>query len=116
MLRIKRVYHEPAPDDGRRYLIDRLWPRGLSKPELKLDGWLKELSPSTELRQWFGHEPAKWDEFRQRYAQELAARQVDQLLQRLREEAASGNVTLLFSAKDLEHNHALVLQDFIIGA
>lgn len=116
MLRIKRVYDAPAPDDGKRYLVDRLWPRGLSKLELNLDGWLKDLSPSTELRQWFGHEPAKWDEFRQRYAQELASRQVGHLLERLRDEAAAGNVTLLFAAKDLERNHALVLRDFIAGA
>jgi len=116
MLQIKRVYDAPAPDDGKRYLVDRLWPRGLSKLELNLDGWLKDLSPSTELRQWFGHEPAKWVEFRQRYAQELASRQVDHLLERLRDEAAAGNVTLLFAAKDLEHNHALVLRDFMTGA
>lgn len=116
MLRIKRVYDAPAPDDGKRYLVDRLWPRGLSKLELNLDGWLKDLSPSTELRQWFGHDPAKWGEFKRRYADELAARQAGSLLQSLRDEAASGNVTLLFSAKDLEHNHALVLRDFIAGA
>ncbi|MFP5222640.1 MAG: DUF488 domain-containing protein [Acidobacteriota bacterium] len=116
MLKIKRVYDAPAPDDGRRYLIDRLWPRGLTKAELSLDGWLKDLSPSTELRQWFGHEPAKWDEFKRRYAQELESRQVGGLLERLRDEAASETVTLLFAAKDQEHNHALVLRDFIKGA
>lgn len=113
MLRIKRVYDAPASDDGKRYLVDRLWPRGLSKLELNLDGWLKDLSPSTELRQWFGHDPAKWDEFRRRYAQELASPQAVLLLERLRDEAAAGSVTLLFAAKELERNHALVLRDFI---
>lgn len=116
MLRIKRVYDAPAPDDGKRYLVDRLWPRGLSRQELNLDGWLKDLSPSTELRQWFGHDPAKWDEFKRRYAAELSTGQVEHLLGRLREESSTGNVTLLFAAKNQEHNHAQVLRKFITDA
>lgn len=108
-LHIKRVYAEPSPNDGKRILVDRLWPRGLSKEKACVDLWLKEIAPSTQLRKWFGHEPSKWDEFKQRYLQELQANQ--ESLQILKAELKKGKVTLLYGAKDEMHNDALVLQE-----
>lgn len=113
-IRIKRAYEPPAADDGARILIDRLWPRGVSKQALALDQWLKELSPSTELRQWFGHDPALWPEFRKRYAAEL--RTNADLVKSLRAMAHKGVVTLVYSAHDEEHNDAVVLQEFLLTA
>jgi uncharacterized protein YeaO (DUF488 family) len=110
-IRLKRVYAPPAPDDGVRVLVDRLWPRGLSKSEAAVDRWLKELAPSAELRRWFGHDPARWDEFRRRYQAELA--QATDLLDELRALARGRRVTLLFSAKDEAHNNAMVLRDVL---
>ncbi|HEX8960539.1 MAG TPA: DUF488 domain-containing protein [Geobacteraceae bacterium] len=111
MVRIKRIYDEPAPGDGRRVLIDRLWPRGISKDEAGIDEWLKEVAPSDELRKWFGHEPARWEEFRRRYWEELKVH--GEILERLRSEARKGTVTLLFAAKDAEHNNAVVLKEML---
>ena len=111
MVKIKRIYDLPAPGDGRRVLIDRLWPRGLSRDEARIDEWLKEIAPSDELRKWFGHEPDRWEEFRRRYREELKAH--NELLERLRGEARKGTVTLLFAAKDVEHNNAVVLKELI---
>ncbi len=111
MIRIKRIYEPPAAADGRRVLVDRLWPRGMSKDEAKVDEWLKEISPSAELRTWFGHDPAKWKEFRTRYREEL--KHQGELLDRLRTEARTGTVTLLFAAKDEEHNNAVVLKELL---
>jgi len=111
MIRIKRVYDPVRPDDGRRVLVDRLWPRGVAKDEARIDEWLKEVAPSDELRKWFGHDPAKWEEFRTRYRQELKPR--GELLERLRSEARKGTVTLLFAAKDVEHNNAVVLKEML---
>jgi len=111
VIRLKRVYAPPAPDDGVRVLVDRLWPRGLSKSEAAVDHWLKELAPSAELRRWFGHDPARWDEFRRRYQAELA--QATDLLDELRALARGRRVTLLFSAKDEAHNNAVVLRDVL---
>ncbi len=111
MIRIKRIYDPPAPDDGRRVLVDRLWPRGIAKDEARLDEWLKELAPSDELRKWFGHDPAKWDEFRARYRTELKSR--PELLVQLRAAANKGTVTLLYAAKDTEHNNAVVLKELL---
>lgn len=111
MIRIKRVYAEPAADDGLRLLVDRLWPRGLSKEKARLDDWLKELAPSDELRKWFGHDPARWEEFRERYRQELAGR--PEALARLRALAARETVTLLFAAHDEAHNNAVVLKELL---
>ena len=111
MIRIKRVYAEPAADDGLRLLVDRLWPRGLSKEKARLDDWLKELAPSDELRKWFGHNPARWEEFRERYRQELAGR--PEALARLRALAARETVTLLFAAHDEAHNNAVVLKELL---
>lgn len=111
-VRIKRAYEPPGPDDGRRILIDRLWPRGVKKENLALDQWMKELAPSTELRQWFGHDPALWPEFRERYAAEL--RTHADLLDALRTMARAGVVTLVYSAHDEAHNDAVVLQAFLL--
>lgn len=106
-VRIKRVYDEPAPSDGYRILVDRLWPRGLSKEAVSADEWLKEVGPSTELRRWFGHDPQRFEEFAARYRAELAGSEALALLQeRCREHEV---VTLLFGAKDAEHNQAVVL-------
>ena len=110
-LTIKRVYDEPGKDDGTRILIDRLWPRGLSKEKARVDLWLKEISPSTELRQWFAHDPAKWAEFKTRYCAEL--RQNGEQLTVLKQAIAKGTVTLLYGAKDEQHNDAIVLQELL---
>ena len=107
---IKRVYETASSDDGLRILVDRLWPRGLSKDRAKIDLWLRDVAPSTELRRWFNHEPEKWDEFRRRYFAELtdnaAARSVS-------EEASRSKVTLLFAAKDEERNNAVALREYL---
>jgi uncharacterized protein YeaO (DUF488 family) len=105
---IKRVYEAPAEGDGYRVLIDRLWPRGLKKEAVAMDVWAKELAPSTELRKWFGHDPALWDEFRQRYAAELAASA--DVWQALARRSAKEPVTLLYGARDEEHNDAVALK------
>ncbi len=105
---IKRVYEAPAEGDGYRVLIDRLWPRGLKKEALAMDVWAKELAPSTELRQWFGHDPARWDEFRQRYAAELDGSA--SVWQALARRSTQEPVTLLYGARDEEHNDAVALK------
>jgi len=111
MVKIKRVYEPYDPNDGKRILIDRLWPRGLSKESARIDRWIKEIAPSTELRQWFGHDPTKWSEFQKRYKSELDAN--PQIVSELRAELAKGNTTLVYSAKDEEHNDAVVLQSYL---
>jgi len=111
MLRIKRIYEEPSTDDGTRVLVDRLWPRGVSKEEAKIDRWEKDLAPTGELRKWFGHDPAKWEEFLRRYRAELVGK--EELLTQLRQEATDGTVTLLYAAKDEEHNNAVALKRYI---
>ena len=111
MICIKRVYEEPSEDDGLRILVDRLWPRGLSKTKAKIDRWEKDLAPTTELRRWFGHDPAKWEEFEERYRAELEGK--GEALARLRREANDGTVTLLYAAKDEEHNNAVALKQYI---
>ncbi len=112
MIRIKRIYEDLGDDDGYRILIDRLWPRGESKENAHIDLWLKEIAPSTELREWFQHDPAKWKEFGERYRKELSNNK-DDLLQIKKLEKEHGNVTLLFAGKDTEHTHALVLLDIL---
>jgi uncharacterized protein YeaO (DUF488 family) len=107
----KRAYDEPASDDGYRVLIDRLWPRGISKERLRLDAWERDLAPSAELRTWFGHVPERFAEFRRRYVAELAAQRP--LLADLRRRARSGRVTLVYAAHDMEHNDAVVLEDVL---
>jgi uncharacterized protein YeaO (DUF488 family) len=112
-IRIKRVYEAASPDDGTRVLVDRLWPRGLGKDKSRVDLWLKELAPSTELRKWFDHDPAKWAEFRQRYRQEL--KQHPAALERLGELIDNGPVTLLFGAKEERFNDAVALREFMLA-
>lgn len=106
--KIKRVYAEPETSDGTRILVDRLWPRGLTKEKARVDLWLKEVAPSTELRKWFGHDPEKWSEFQARYKAELKAHHDE--MEILKKENAKGIVTLLYGAKDEQHNEAIVLQ------
>jgi uncharacterized protein YeaO (DUF488 family) len=110
---IKRVYDEPGANDGMRVLVDRLWPRGLSKEGAHIDLWLKEIAPSNELRTWFGHDPAKFDQFRHRYEAELASDTGQAALTRLRQLAHQQQVTLLYAARDAEHSNAAVLCELL---
>jgi uncharacterized protein YeaO (DUF488 family) len=111
-VKLKRVYEPATPDDGTRILVDRLWPRGVSKADARIDLWLKEIAPSTGLRRWFGHDPARWPEFCRRYQRELAERTAE--LDQLRALAGQGTVTLLFGARDEQHNDAVVLRDTLL--
>ena len=111
--RIKRVYDPPAPADGARILVDRLWPRGLKKAEARIDRWMKEVAPSTALRTWFGHEPARFAEFRKRYAAEMAG---NPALAELKKLGRGRTVTLLYGARDPEQNQAVVLLDLLRSA
>ena len=110
-VQIKRVYEEPSTSDGKRILIDRLWPRGLTKEKAKVDLWLKDIAPSTELRQWFGHDPSKWNEFKKRYHDEL--KKNCEIIVKLIEQLKTGKVTLVYGAKDEEHNDAVVLKEYL---
>jgi uncharacterized protein YeaO (DUF488 family) len=112
-VRLKRAYDPPQRNDGRRILVDRLWPRGVSKRDVAIDEWLKDLAPTTELRTWFGHDPDRWDEFRRRYAEEIHGH--PELLAHLRKLAREGPVTLVYSARDELHNDAIVLRDVLLG-
>src|SRR5688572_25730604 len=103
MIQLKRVYEMPFMTDGKRILVDRLWPRGLKKERAAVDIWLKEIAPSTELRTWFGHDPAKWEQFQKRYRKELHG---NEALNLLKEQSKQGTITLLYGAKDEEHNEA----------
>lgn len=111
-IRLKRVYESASSEDGMRILVDRLWPRGLRKEDAAVDRWLKEIAPSTELRQWFGHDPVRWPEFRRRYTAEL--RQHTTMLDEIRELAKQGTVTLVFGAHDEQHNNAVVLREVLL--
>jgi uncharacterized protein YeaO (DUF488 family) len=111
MIKLKRAYEKPARDDGERILVERLWPRGLTKPQAKVDLWLKDVAPSTELRKWFGHDPDRWDEFRRRYQKELRSK--EDLIELLKRKAKAGTITLIYAARDEEHNGALVLKQFL---
>ena len=113
-LKLKRAYETASPDDGLRILVDRLWPRGVSKAKAALDEWMKDIAPSRELREWFGHDPARWSEFQRRYRAEL--RQHADELNRIRELARKGTVTLVYSAHDEQHNDAVVLRDVLLGS
>lgn len=108
---IKRVYEQVDKDDGARVLVDRIWPRGLTKDEARVDLWLKEIAPSTELRKWFNHDPARWAGFKTRYTAELKKKPEEVAL--LKKKIAGGKVTLVYSAKDEEHNQARALQQFL---
>jgi uncharacterized protein YeaO (DUF488 family) len=109
-VRIKRAYEPKSPDDGQRVLVDRLWPRGLSKSDLKDVLWIKDVAPSTELRKWFGHDPERWDEFRSRYFAELRG---NPAVERLQKAIAAGPVTLLYGARDPAHNQAVALAEYL---
>ena len=111
LLHVKRIYEVPKADDGARYLVERLWPRGMRKKNLIMDAWLKDVAPSHELRRWFRHDPAKWDEFQRDYRAELDAN--PSAWKPLLEAAKLGNVTLLYSARDAEHNNAVVLKSYL---
>ena len=106
------MYLRPDKEDGTRILVDRLWPRGLTKEKARVDLWLKEIAPATELRKWFGHNPAKWAEFQRRYTAELRNNKEQVTL--LKQESANGTVTLLYGARDEEHNEAVVLQNLLL--
>jgi len=110
-IRIKRAYDKPAADDGYRVLIDRLWPRGVSIADLKVDSWLKQIAPSDELRKWFGHDESKWDEFKRRYWAELKSHTEE--LQELVQRTEAGRVTLVYAARDTMHNNALALKEYL---
>src|SRR5574340_372205 len=111
MLKVKRVYERAEADDGARFLVERLWPRGMKKEKLKMEAWLKDIAPSDNLRRWFGHDPLKWKEFQQRYRAELV--KGPDSWRTIVEAGKRGNVTLLYSARDTEHNNALVLKSFL---
>ena len=111
MIKLKRVYKEPTKDDGFRILVERLWPRSLTKERASVDLWLKEVSPSSELRKWFGHDPTKWEEFRKRYRAEL--RQKKDVVSILKQKSKEGTITLVYAARDEEHNSAIVLKEIL---
>ena len=111
MLKTKRVYENAAASDGTRFLVDRLWPRGIKKENLKMTAWLKDVAPSLELRKWFAHDPEKWTEFKRRYRAELKSNK--EAWKPILDAAKGGDVTLLFSARDTEHNSALLLKEFL---
>ncbi|HET9850189.1 MAG TPA: DUF488 domain-containing protein [Candidatus Saccharimonadales bacterium] len=111
MIRLKRAYEPVGSDDGYRVLVDRLWPRGLSKEKLRLDIWLKEVGPSNELRKWFNHDPAKWQEFKSRYKKEITGTETFKELKKIVDE--NSLVTLVYGAADEEHNQAVALKEFL---
>lgn len=111
MIRLKRVYEAPSRNDGERFLVERLWPRGVKKETLHVEAWIKDVAPSAELRKWFQHDPAKWDRFRERYFRELGTR--PEVWQPLLFRARSRTVTLVYSSHDTEHNNAVALKEFL---
>ncbi len=114
-VRIKRIYDSYDKADGIRVLVDRLWPRGITKEKAFIDEWLKEVAPSDKLRKWFGHEPARWEEFRRRYRKELQLPEQQALIRRLRAMSRRNTVTILFAARDEEHNNARILDEILRG-
>ncbi len=113
MIKLKRAYEQPSRNDGERILVERLWPRGLTKERASVDLWLKDVAPSPELRKWFGHDPARWKQFQQRYREEL--REKKDALKLLRQKNREGTVTLVYGARDEEHNSAVVLKKYLQG-
>jgi uncharacterized protein YeaO (DUF488 family) len=111
MIQLKRAYENASPGDGERILVERLWPRGVSKQRASVDLWLKDVAPSPELRKWFGHDPAKWKQFEERYRNELKAR--PDVIDELRRKARRGKITFVYAARDQEHNSALILKNFL---
>ena len=112
-VKLKRAYERPTDSDGKRVLVDRLWPRGVRKTDAAIDYWVKELAPSTELRKWFAHDPSRWEEFRRRYAAEIEVHREE--FDRLRDLAFKGPVTLVYSAHDETHNDAVVLREILLA-
>lgn len=110
-IRVRRAYEAASPDDGQRVLVDRIWPRGVSKDALAIDAWLKDAAPSSALRKWFGHDPAKWDGFKERYFRELDDR--PEVVGDLRSRCAGGPLTLVYSARDTRHNNAVALKAYL---
>lgn len=113
MIKLKRVYEEPSSKDGVRVLVERLWPRGLTKKRAAIDLWLKDVAPSPELRKWFGHDPARWEQFQKRYRRELRERK--DAIRLLKQKLKEGTVTLVYAARDEEHNGALALKRHLRG-
>ncbi len=113
MIRLKRAYEAPAKSDGERILVERLWPRGVTKERAAIDSWMKEVAPSPALRKWYAHDPAKWREFRARYSAELQEKR--DLIDLLRQKIRNGTVTFVYAARDEQHNSALVLKEFLEG-
>ena len=111
MLKIKRVYDDISQQDGKRILVDGVWPRGIKKEDLEHDEWMKDIAPSTDLRKWFNHDAEKWDEFKKKYKKELKDHKED--LKLLKEDSDGHNVTLLYAAKDEEHNQAVVIKEYV---
>ena len=111
MLALKRVYDKADPADGVRFLVERFWPRGVRKTDLRIDAWLKDVAPSDALRRWFSHDPKKWTLFRQRYFAELDSQ--PQVLEAIRSAARRGRVTLVYSSRDTEHNNAVALKEYL---
>ena len=111
MIQLKRAYEKPSKDDGERFLVERLWPRGVKKTSLPITAWLKDAAPSTELRKWFNHDPAKWKTFRERYLAELKSR--PEALQPLVDAARKGTITLIYSSHDEEYNNAVALKEYL---
>jgi uncharacterized protein YeaO (DUF488 family) len=112
-VRLRRVYDDPSPEDGVRVLVDRVWPRGRTKASLQLDDWPKDVAPSTQLRQWYGHRPDRYSEFRRRYLIELGDARTAAIVDRLRELTCAGPLTLLTATRDVEHSQAAVLRDLL---
>ena len=115
MIKVKRVYEKPSQEDGTRLLVDRLWPRGVTKKSADIYIWLKEIAPSDNLRQWFSHDPQKWDEFKRRYRKELKEPVKSAILEQVKKLAKEDTITLLFAAKEEEYNNALALKDILAG-
>jgi uncharacterized protein YeaO (DUF488 family) len=115
MVKVRRAYDAPLDHEGKRYLVDRLWPRGVKKEALELDGWLKKIAPSPALRKWYAHDPEKWEEFRERFRQELREPEKELILRNLAREAQEGTITLIFAARDREHNNAVFLKELLDG-
>jgi uncharacterized protein YeaO (DUF488 family) len=112
-IKLKRAYEQPDPGDGRRILVDRLWPRGVKKADAAIDFWLRDIAPSAELRRWFAHRPERWPEFRRRYLAELQER--PELIEEIRKAARGGPVTLVYAARDEAHNDAVALKELLTG-
>ncbi|GAA1539068.1 DUF488 family protein [Dactylosporangium maewongense] len=112
----RRIYEQSSPDDGKRVLVDRVWPRGMRKADAQLDEWLRDVAPSTELRRWYGHEPGRFDEFRRRYLTELREPERQEATEHLRAIAAHDKVTLLTATHDVDHSQAAVLAEWLTGA